>query len=112
MAWPFKRISFCVAGNGSPLATRIFLIEDEVGPIDTPADPSFPVQWVSFGRARLDGPPSGALRHQFRDEPGGAFTARLTIEFPRVTPARLVNAHRWHLACEFSNWIEAASAAA
>jgi hypothetical protein len=26
--------------------------------------------------------------------------------------ARLVDAHRWHLACEFSNWIEAASAAA
>jgi hypothetical protein len=97
--------------GGSPLATRIFLIEDEVGPIDTPADPSFPVQWVSFGRARLDGPPAGALRHQFRDEPEGRFTARLTIEFPRVTPARLVNAHRWHLACEFSNWIEAANAA-
>jgi hypothetical protein len=96
--------------GGSPLAARIFLIDDEVGPIDTPADPSFPVQWVSFGRARLDGPPSGALRHQFRDEPGGGFTARLTIEFPRVTPARLVDAHRWHLACEFSNWIEAASA--
>jgi hypothetical protein len=35
----------------------------------------------------------------------------LTIEFPRVTPGRFVNAHRWHLACEFSNWIEAASAA-
>ena len=98
--------------GGSPLAARIFLVEGESGPIDTPADPTFPVQWVSFGRARLDGPPSGALRHQFRDEPGGGFTARLTIEFPRATPARLVDAHRWHLACEFSNWIEAASAAA
>lgn len=97
--------------GGSPLASRIFLDENEVGPIDTPADPSFPVQWVAFGRARLAGPPSGALRHQFRDEPGGGFTARLTIEFPRVTPARFVDAHRWHLACEFSNWIEAANAA-
>lgn len=94
--------------GGSPLASCIYLDENEVGAISTPADPSFPVQWVSFGRARLDGPPAGALRHQFRDEPGGAFTARLTIEFPRVTPARFVNAHRWHLACEFSNWIEAA----
>jgi hypothetical protein len=95
--------------GGSPLASRIFLDENEVGPISTPADPSFPVQWVAFGRARRDGPPAGALRHQFRDEPGGGFTARLTIEFPRVTPARFVNAHRWHLACEFSNWIEAAN---
>jgi hypothetical protein len=98
--------------GGSPLASCIYLDENEVGSITTPADPSFPVQWVAFGRARLDGPPAGALRHQFRDEPGGGFTARLTIEFPRVTPARFVNAHRWHLACEFSNWIEAANAAA
>jgi hypothetical protein len=98
--------------GGSPLASCIYLDENEVGTISTPADPSFPVQWVAFGRARLDGPPAGALRHQFRDEPGGGFTARLTIEFPRVTPARFVNAHRWHLACEFSNWIEAANAAA
>jgi hypothetical protein len=98
--------------GGSPLASRIFLDENEVGPVSTPADPTFPVQWVAIGRARLGGPPSGALRHQFRDEPGGGFTARLTIEFPRVTPGRLVDAHRWHLACEFSNWIEAARAAA
>jgi hypothetical protein len=98
--------------GGSPLASCIYLDEHEVGTIATPADPAFPVQWVAFGRARLDGPPAGALRHQFRDEPGGAFTARLTIEFPRLTPARLVAAHRWHLACEFSNWIEAANAAA
>jgi hypothetical protein len=98
--------------GGSPLASRILLDENELGPIDTPADPSFPVQRVSFGRSRLDGPPAGALRHQFRDEPDGAFAARLTIEFPRVTPRRLVDAHRRHLACEFSNWIEAASAVA
>lgn len=97
--------------GGSLLASCIYLDENEVGQISTPADPSFPVQWVAFGRARLDGPPAGALRHQFRDEPDGGFTARLTIEFPRVTPSHLVAGHRWHLACEFSNWIEAASAA-
>lgn len=97
--------------GGSPLASRIFLDENEVGPIETPADPSFPVQWVALGRARLVGPPSGALRHQFRDEPDGGFAARLTIEFPLVTPGRFVAAHPWHLACEFSNWIEAATAA-
>jgi hypothetical protein len=95
--------------GGSPLATRIFLDENEVGPIATPADPSFPVQWVAIGRARLGGPPSGALRHQFRDEPGGGFTARLSIEFPRVTPSRFIEGHQWHLACEFSNWIEASN---
>ena len=49
-----------------------------------------------------------AIRHQFCDEPDG-FTARLTGEFPAATPPNLIRAHRWHLACEFSNWIEAAS---
>ena len=98
--------------GGSPLPTRIFLNEKETGPVETSADPAFPVQWVSIGRPRIGGAATGGLRHQFRDEPDGRFAARLTIEFPRVTPRRLVEAHGWHLACEFSNWIEAASAAA
>jgi hypothetical protein len=95
--------------GGSPLASRIFLGDGDSGPVVTAADPAFPVQWVAVGRASLDGPPAGAIRHQFRDDPDG-FTVRLTIEFPRVTPGRFVRAHRWHLACEFSNWIEAANA--
>jgi hypothetical protein len=33
----------------------------------------------------------------------------LTGEFPIATPPWLIRAHRWHLACEFSNWIEAAN---
>src|SRR5262249_61424584 len=33
--------------GGSPLASRIFLDENEGGPIQTPADPTFPVQWVA-----------------------------------------------------------------
>jgi hypothetical protein len=37
-------------------------------------------------------------------EADGAFAAHRRL-------VGLVDAHRWHLACEFSNWIEAASAA-
>ncbi len=96
--------------GGSPLASRIFLDESDLSSVTTSADPDFPVQWVAVGRASVDGPASGAIRHQFRDESGG-FRARLTIEFPAFIPQRLVRAHGWHLACEFSNWIEAASAA-
>ena len=51
----------------------------------------------------------GGVRHQFRDTPDG-FLARLCVEFPRFTPRRVIAEHRWHLACEFSNWIEAAFA--
>jgi len=94
--------------GGSPLASRIFLDPDDSGTVLTDADPEFPVQWVAIGRASASGKQAGALRHQFRDEPGG-FRARLTIEFPAAVPSRLVRAHKWHLACEFSNWIEAAN---
>jgi hypothetical protein len=96
--------------GGSPLASRIFLDESDVTSVTTEADPEFPVQWVAVGRGSIDGPPSGAIRHQFRDEAEG-FRARLTIEFPAFTPPRLIKAHRWHLACEFSNWIEAVNGA-
>ena len=50
----------------------------------------------------------GAIRHLFRDGPD-RFDVRLTIEFPRATAPHMIRAHRWHLACEFSNWIEAAN---
>lgn len=94
--------------GGSPLASRIFLDERDVTSVTTRADPEFPVQWVAVARGGVDGPPIGAIRHQFKDE-GGGFRARLTIEFPAFIPPHLVKAHRWHLACEFSNWIEAAN---
>lgn len=95
--------------GGSPLAARIFLDEGDPTAVATPADPAFPVQWVAVGRASAGGSPSGGIRHQFADGPDG-FRARLTVELPAAVPARLARAHRWHLACEFSNWIEAANA--
>ena len=94
--------------GGSPLPARIFLGPADSGTVTTEADPGFPVQWVAIGRGSPGGKQAGALRHQFRDGPDG-FRARLTIEFPAATPSRLVNGHKWHLACEFSNWIEAAN---
>jgi hypothetical protein len=48
------------------------------------------------------------VRHQFRDE-GDGFHARVTVEFPVLTNPYMLAQHRWHLACEFSNWIEAAA---
>jgi hypothetical protein len=95
--------------GGSPLAAGIFLADAERSEMQTQADPSFPVQWVAVGRIGESGPVAGAIRHQFRDGPDG-FRARLTGEFPIATPPWLIREHRWHLACEFSNWIEAANA--
>lgn len=94
--------------GGSPLAAGIFLADAERSEMRTQADPSFPVQWVAVGRIGEGGPVAGAIRHQFRDGSDG-FRARLTGEFPIATPPWLIREHRWHLACEFSNWIEAAN---
>lgn len=97
--------------GGAPLAARIFLDDSDTGTVMVDADPRFRVQWAAIGRSTPTGPPAGALRHQFRDEPTG-FKARLTVEFPAATPPQLIRAHGWHLACEFSNWIEAANSLA
>lgn len=97
--------------GGSPLAAQIFLEQSGLETLTTAADPAFPVQWVSAGAVSRGGSPIGAFRHQFRDEPDGGFRARLTGEFPITTPPWLIRGHQWHLACEFSNWIEAANAA-
>jgi hypothetical protein len=94
--------------GGSPLAAQVLLDEEDTSTATTSPDPSFPEQWVAVGRNRPGGRPAGAIHHQFRDEPHG-FTAILTGEFPAATPPNMIRAHRWHLACEFSNWIEAAN---
>jgi hypothetical protein len=31
----------------------------------------------------------------------------LAVEFPAMTPGWMIRQHQWHLACEFTNWIEA-----
>jgi hypothetical protein len=96
------------ATGGSPIASRILLSDADASMLTTEADPAFPVQWVAVGRAAPGHPAAGAIRHQFRDFADG-FRVRLTGEFPLAMPGHLINAHRWHLACEFSNWIEAAN---
>ncbi|MFD3504172.1 hypothetical protein [Streptomyces sp. NPDC058678] len=94
--------------GGSPLASRFFFTMDESDTVVTPADPSYPFQMA--GTARLaDGTALGGARHQFREE-GGGTRALLTVEFPRLMPPASVAAHRRHVACEFSQWVEAAAA--
>jgi hypothetical protein len=64
------------------------------------------------GVARLaDGTLLGGIRHQFRDEADG-MRVRLTVEFPWLMGPYGPAAHRWHLAAEFSQWIETAAAEA
>jgi hypothetical protein len=74
----------------------------------TPRDPGFP--WDLSGVARdSGGRVIGGVRHEFRNVSGG-FHARINVEFPRFIAPHMITQHRWHLACEFSNWIELALA--
>lgn len=93
--------------GGSPL-TAAFLVDytDSDGLV-TPAHPDYPHQIAGTAKDIRSGRSIGGVRHQFRDIPGG-FEAFLTVEFPLPTMPVMVSGHRWHLACEFSNWIEAA----
>lgn len=93
--------------GGSPLAARFFIDYDDTSSLRTPPSPEYPIQVA--GVARLsDGLAIGGVRHQFRDE-GDGFRALLTVEFPAVSLPTILRDHRWHLAIEFSNWIEAAA---
>jgi hypothetical protein len=92
--------------GGSPLAARFFIDYEDTSSLRTAPSPEYPVQVA--GVARLDDRLAiGGVRHQFRDE-GQGFRALLTVEFPALTLPTIISGHRWHLAIEFSNWIEAA----
>lgn len=92
--------------GGSPLPSFFVVDYGDISSLTTPPDPQFPLQVAGVARSS-SGIAIGGVRHQFRDAPGG-FVARLTVEFPLPTLGRMIAGHRWHLACEFSNWIEAA----
>lgn len=54
-----------------------------------------------------DGTVAVHLLHQFRDTDDG-FDVVLGVYFPAAAPEELIEAHRQHLAVEFTNWIIAA----
>lgn len=95
--------------GGAPMAVRMFFDDSDLSTLTSARDGAFPVEWAAIAR-NAGGTPVGGIRHQFRDEVGGGFRVRLTVEFPALTPPHMISAHRWHLACEFSNWIEMANA--
>jgi hypothetical protein len=96
--------------GGSPFASQFFMRFDDESGLMTSRDPAFSFQ--SAGTARLkSGKIIGGVRHQFRDECEGAFV-RLMVEFPSLTPQRMIREHQWHLACEFSHWLREAIKAA
>jgi hypothetical protein len=94
--------------GGSPVASEFVIDYSDSRGIQTALDPAFPIRII--GTARLkDGVIVGGVCHQFRQE-GEGFWAKLSVEFPMMILPHMIAEHRWHLAAEFSNWIEAAAA--
>ncbi len=94
--------------GGSPLAARFFIDYQDLSSLRSPIDPAYPLQIAGVARA-ANGTPIGSVRHQFRNE-GSGFRARLLVEFPLLIIPTVVSGHQWHLASEFTRWIEAAFA--
>lgn len=93
--------------GGSPLTAAFLVDYTDANGLVTPEHPDYPHQIAGTAIDSRSGKAIGGVRHQFRDTTGG-FEAFLTVEFPLPTMPIMVNQHRWHLACEFSNWVEAA----
>ncbi|OZG69311.1 hypothetical protein [Bifidobacterium eulemuris] len=98
----------CETNGGSPFAAAFTIYFNETNCINIPllADHPHRIEGVS---KLSDGKRVGAARHQFQDTPEG-LQGHLCIEFPKKTMAKVVDGHKWHLAIEFSNWLEAAAA--
>ena len=91
--------------GGSPMPTRFLVDYTRFETLSIPVHPDYPIQIA--GQAHLDdGVIIGGVRHQFRDE-GTSMHALLSVQFPATMSSSMAAAHRWHLATEFSNWIEA-----
>lgn len=91
--------------GGSPLVTRFYIDYNDISSLRSHINPAYPLQIAGVARSR-NGIVLGGVRHQFRDE-GKGFRAHLLVEYPSLILPGIIKGHQWHLACEFSNWIEA-----
>ncbi|MBV2152787.1 hypothetical protein [Kitasatospora sp. SUK 42] len=94
---------------GTGPARFLLRFHDDV-PIAGPGHEAFPVRIGGTGTL-ADGTEVLRVMHEFADTPDG-LRIRLTVQFPEAAPDLLPTGHQWHFACEFTNWLEAAHAAA
>ncbi|MFJ6622016.1 hypothetical protein ACIQOW_31110 [Kitasatospora sp. NPDC091335] len=88
---------------------RFFLTFHDGVAIEDEGHETYPVRIGGTGRL-TDGTEICRVMHEFGDGPRG-LRIRLTIQFPASAPEHVFTGHKWHFACEFLNWLEAAHAA-
>lgn len=94
--------------GGSPFVAAFAIDFASSDAISIPTRPDHPYR-IAGVAVLPNGRTIGGAKHQFRDD-GTGLHAPLGIDFPLITPPTIWYGHRWHLAIEFSNWIEAAAA--
>ena len=92
--------------GGAVLAARFVIDYADNADVPISRDPEFPIEASGWART-AGGTRIGAVRHQFRNDPGGGFSAKLAVAFPAAMPPWMFSEHSWHLACEFSDWVSA-----
>jgi len=91
--------------GGATQASHFVIGLNKSGGLPIVVDPDFPVH-LSGAAVNEYGTTIGGMNHRFRTLAEG-FQSRLAIIFPASLPPSMISEHRWHLACEFSNWITA-----
>lgn len=92
--------------GGAVFASRFLIDYADITRLPIPADPTCTARAAGWAR-NANGTKIGAVHHQFKNNRGGGFTGELNVAFPAFLPPFMISEHRWHLACEFSNWIAA-----
>jgi len=75
---------------------------------DRPMTAASPDHWI-FRHGAYGCEEIGGARHRFRDEQSDGFTIELNVEFPITLRSPMITWHCWHLASEFSNWLDFAN---
>jgi hypothetical protein len=94
--------------GGSPLPARFLIDYEDLATLRSPVQTGYEADASGVARS-ASGAAIGGVRHQFRNTDDG-FHAHLVVEFPKLMAPHMLSQHRWHLAVEFSNWIEFAFA--
>ena len=91
--------------GGALVASQFAISLDNTAGLPLVLEPDFPVR-LSGAAFNAAGTVIGGVNHRFKDLDQG-FQSRLAVFFPAALPFWFITEHRWHLACEFSNWITA-----
>ncbi len=91
--------------GGALLVSNFIVNYADAAGLPIVAEPDFPVR-LAGAASSANGTVVGGVNHRFKNLDQG-FQARVAVFFPAALPFWFVTEHRWHLACEFSNWITA-----